>query len=450
MVLEISHHVGPRLPPGGIKSEEQSAEHTENRRRQQHSPVRRGTENDVHRQTVERQQFLHRGGQQVVDPDRDHQASNAAEGRQQQSLGEQLAQDPSLPATNGGANGELLASRRAARQEHVGEIDARDQQHDPGHAEQQDEDERKLTIFIGRVGADRQTRDRAHDDRLVLVDGRKSLAHAGGEHAELRVGIFCRQARAQPTYEKERVVVAIGQLSVAIGERGICQEVVQAERQVNRRRQQRRATGEMTRGDTDDGQRLTVDDQRLANELRILARSSPVLVADDDDRHPAPRGLLGRREESATKRAHSESVEVVMRGELGKNAAGRLTLCNPDHGQVVGHQAGERGVLLADVLEVRIREAPKGVRASCVLAEQCHQLVRSLRLNGSQQESVRQREDRRVGTNSEPQNGHRHRCEAGVLHENTDGVAEILPDALQDDSSERSKGTASVDRSIGR
>ncbi len=76
-----------------------------------------------------------RDGHEPVDgPHAEQQAGDPAERREQQALGQQLADDAARPAPSATRTRELAAARRAARQQEVGDVRARDQQHEADRA----------------------------------------------------------------------------------------------------------------------------------------------------------------------------------------------------------------------------------------------------------------------------------------------------------------------------
>ena len=71
-----------------------------------------------------------------IEPNGDERAGRSAREGQQQALGEELADDAHAAGAERKANRDLALTREAARQREVGEVDARDEQHDTHGAEQ--------------------------------------------------------------------------------------------------------------------------------------------------------------------------------------------------------------------------------------------------------------------------------------------------------------------------
>ena len=68
-------------------------------------------------------------GQQLLAPRRDENAERAADRREQQALGQQLADQPPARRAERQPDRDLLLPRRRTRQQQVGDVRAHDQQH---------------------------------------------------------------------------------------------------------------------------------------------------------------------------------------------------------------------------------------------------------------------------------------------------------------------------------
>ena len=132
VLLEIEEHIAPGELERRPEREHQGAEHAEAERGAEQRRVRAGGKHQV-----ERHQAAERADQQVGGPEREDEPSPAAEERQREALHEQLADNAPAAAAEREANGDLLAARGAPGKQHVGEVEAGDQQHDAGHAEQE-------------------------------------------------------------------------------------------------------------------------------------------------------------------------------------------------------------------------------------------------------------------------------------------------------------------------
>ncbi len=72
-------------------------------------------------------------------PHRQHQTGKTAGGREHEALGEQLRDDPSPARAERGADGDFTGPRGGAREQQVGDVDARDQQHEHHGAEEHEQ-----------------------------------------------------------------------------------------------------------------------------------------------------------------------------------------------------------------------------------------------------------------------------------------------------------------------
>ena len=76
-------------------------------------------------------------------------------------------------------------------------------------------------------------------------------------------------------------------------------------------------------GDADDGERLAVEVERLAEIAGIGGeRSAPQRVADDGHRMLPRRHIVRRQQRAAELRADAERLEVIAGDELGDHAFG--------------------------------------------------------------------------------------------------------------------------------
>ena len=92
----------------------------------------------------------HHADQQLAQPDRQHQARAAAHERQHQALGQHLAHQPSASRAKRQSNRDLLLPARRARQQQVGDVCARDEEHQAHHRHQHVERRRHQPAHIGQ------------------------------------------------------------------------------------------------------------------------------------------------------------------------------------------------------------------------------------------------------------------------------------------------------------
>jgi hypothetical protein len=120
---------------------------------------------------------------------REQQARRAADRRQDDALGDQLTNDAPAVAADGGTDRELALARRGAHQQQVGDIRARDQQHEHHRAHQRDQLRSHVgdQVVVHRLDAQVHVRG--------LFD-RKALPQIGGE----AIGFGCACSNDTPGF----------------------------------------------------------------------------------------------------------------------------------------------------------------------------------------------------------------------------------------------------------
>ena len=97
-------------------------------------------------------------------PDREHQAEDAADRRQERRFGEQLANQAPAAGAEGAAHRDLALARHGARQHQAGDVGARDQQYEADGGEDDPEQRsRPADDFVGQRR--RGAAERARPDR---------------------------------------------------------------------------------------------------------------------------------------------------------------------------------------------------------------------------------------------------------------------------------------------
>ena len=158
-------------------------------------------------------------GERPAGPPRDQHAERAAERRRARALAEQLADQPAARCADRRANGELAASCGGAREHQVGDVSARDQQHEAHGANKPRA--RRLHVAVehrvkpdGRRGQD-AGRDLLVGDRIVAAEPREDgldLRARFGERSAVSEAAFDEQPARAAAIEPRlaRVVVGVG------------------------------------------------------------------------------------------------------------------------------------------------------------------------------------------------------------------------------------------------
>ena len=277
-----------------------------------------------------------RGGQQIGGPESKDEAPGATGEGEHEALGEELADDAAASAAEREADGNLLAPGGATGEEHIGEVETGDEQHEAGHAEQERAEEIQVAPFGRGAGAGAEARQGARGERLVLLLDRVGFLEVGGERAQGGLGGGGRHAGLEAADDEQIVGVAAFEGALGPGLRTVHQEVQVAEWEIELGAEQHHRAAEILRRDADDRERALVDTDSLADEVRIETGLFPVEVAGDDDRRSAAGLFLFGQKAAALHERHPERAEIVRADNGREGAAGGLALADADHGQGVG------------------------------------------------------------------------------------------------------------------
>ena len=376
----------------------------------------------------DRQRRRHRRHEQLRRPRRRQQPERAAGERQHQALHQQLAHDARSRAADGETDRDLLLPRRSERQHHVGEIEARRQQHRRRESLQHRDRHPDLRVVL-RAGADAEAAERPDDQILVLVVVGIGLFVRGGNDLELRVRLIARHAGLQPADHDQRPAAAIRDRKTPIGVEVALDRIVHAERHEILGAHDRGGAGEVLRGHADNGEVLAVDADGLLEDVAIESRSLPELVADDHRARRGARAFLVDREVAAVDRPHAERLEVAGRDDVDHRLAGGVVLGDAGERDVVRGEVRERSARVAHVDKAGIGEGAIAALGRAVLAEHADDFTR--RVSAGERpdhQAVDDAEDAGVDADAERQHADGGQREAGMLEEKASAVAKVLPE----------------------
>ena len=222
----------------------------------------------------------HRGGarqalgrqlNQRVDAElREQQAGRAADRREHDALGDQLANDAPAVAADRRAHRQLALARRGAHQQQVRDVRAGDQQHEHHRAHQRDQLRPHVgdQVVVHRLDAEVRVRG--------LLD-RESRAQVGRQAIELRLRLLEAHAGLQLGDDaQEHVVARAGLVVDAVGDHDVGTRI-----DVGARRKQQL---EPRRQHADDVGAAVAELDRLADDRFVAAVAPlPELVAEDRD-----------------------------------------------------------------------------------------------------------------------------------------------------------------------
>ena len=179
-------HVAARHQDGRHDAERQRRETGDRDRKPEHARI------DARRADVFQPGHGHRrsGDQRLDEHDREHDAERRPDHGQDDALGEELHHEPATARPDRRADGHLALARRRPRQQQARDIRARDEQQEPGGAEQREQRRPEVAFDLVRE------RNRA---RPPVAVGRLELgAQPRRQGPQLRVGLLDADRGFQP------------------------------------------------------------------------------------------------------------------------------------------------------------------------------------------------------------------------------------------------------------
>ncbi len=336
--------------------------------------------------------------EQTQQPAREQHTKHAASRRQQQALGQELADEPKPPGADGGANGQLANARDASREQQVRHVRAGDEQdeHDRALHDEQHAPVTSHEILVQRV-------------HLHVALQSVRLVVGGRDRVQVVGGLRERGARLETADQPEKIV-ALELRRKRERDPGVC-----ACRIAERRRHHRH-----------DRIGFAVNGQRLSDGPRIAAvETLPERVAQRD--HLAAVGhIVAGVDQAARRRRYAEHREEVAGHAIGEDLL-RLAAAGDGGGPWRNRrERAERAIALAQGHELRPRHRRQRhgrVRVVCV--NEPGRFSEGQRL---EQHRVDDAEHRCVGANPQRERKHRRQREARVPQERADAVADVLDD----------------------
>ena len=244
----------------------------------EHAPVERHLQVDVVRG---RRQLPH---EQAAEPAGEEEPEDGAQSREHEALAEQLPRQPGARGAERQAYAQLVAPRRRAREQQVGDVGAGDEQHEADDDHQRGE--RPLIASAQSRAAGRRRVERERFLQVVLlvvlapVLRHGGLAHLRLDAAQRRLRRLERLVGSQTDHHVQPPVrAAIERALLAANER------LGAERDGDVERAPDVDAEEPGRRDADDRERHAFDHERPADDVRRAAEAPlPEGVADHRDR----------------------------------------------------------------------------------------------------------------------------------------------------------------------
>ena len=178
---------------------------------------------------------------------------------------------------------------------------------------------------------------------------------------------------------------------------------------------------------------MTVDGNRLADDVLAAAvLALPERMGDDGDSGTAP-SIVGAREDTPGGRPDAERREEVAAHETYLDGARFAACAEIGARRAVDRQTGEDVLMVPDLFPEGIGKVHRTVRGPLAIPCQHHQLFGMPDRQRLEQRDVDQREDGRVGADSERKRQERDGGEAGRCAEGTQGITQVRDERLEPD-----------------
>jgi hypothetical protein len=354
------------------------------------------------------------GEQRPDADDADRQPENAAHRRQQDALGQQLANDPAAAGADRRTNRDLAPAHGRAHEQQVRDVRAGDQQDEDDRAQQHPQRRSHVADdhLLHRLDA---------EAALAAERVRKRLAELGGGLLQLRVGGGERDAWLQaaggekevPLHDTVRIDLK-GQPDV--GRAGLRLDGFRVERAQH----------------ADHFVRLAVQRQLAADDGGIGAKAPPPEPVTQHGNTPAVRQILGGSKGPPCRHRRSEQPEEVRADVSGRDLF-RVAFSQVDHAEPECRHVLDDGRLPAPIVELGWR---RSLSNSLRRGIDEHDEAARIRVGERpQQDGVHDREDRRVRADAERQRGNGGKGEGRAVPGGAKRVPQILKECLHDETS---------------
>ena len=396
--------VRPRALQRGDAAEQQTGEQRDAERDQEHG--------EVHSRLLEARDVARlRSHERTGSEPRQAQPACAADQCEHGSFREQLPDQARTPRTKRAAHRQLTLAGAGAREQQVGDVRARDQQHEPDGAEQHEQRcaHSPRDPIAQRSGAEREPIVRRCEAGTQVPADR------------LQVGIDPLRAEPRPHPPDHRQVLA-----PATGLRPCVERLVVRERTVH----VDVARNPLPRREhADDLVRVSVQLQCAPDHVRAAELALPERVTQHHHAL-APGRVLLACEQPPRRGAQADEIAETRARERARHFHHATGGRRHRHGPLAHRdRVLEHAALRPDAHEVRRRE-----RIGSTVGINRADLVQPVRVpirQRLQQDRVNDAEDRRVRADSERQRQHRHRSEHRGTTQRAQREADVLPKLTQ-------------------
>ena len=337
----------------------------------------------------------HGRNQRFGPPLREEQSEQPADGREEHTLRQQLADNPEPAGAQGAPQRNFFSAHRRAGQHQIRHIRVRNQEQARDRAEQNVE---RGPDIADDLIAQRLKRRAEPGVRLRIF-----FLESAGDRAHLRIRLRGRDAWLQARDPLEGMTAAL----LRLGRASIRSRCVLGERNVHLDRVRLDRELESLRHHSDDGVGTTIQHQDAADHIfRAIELALPKSVGQDDleSAGAAARLFIRAHEAAAGDRLDAEDVEEFRAYFLSVEAVRFASVHQRQLAVAVNRDVLEAAVLFPEIEEIRVAHRRKFGRRSRLVeidAADSHQLVRRRKRKRFQEDGVDDAEDRRVRADAE-------------------------------------------------
>ena len=370
---------------------------------------------------------------------RDDEPGHAAERREQQTLGHELSEQSPATDAQREAHRDFAAPAERPREQQVRHVGAGDEEHDQRDAAHPDCDSRVVRLLGPALGKDRR------DDSTRLHERKRGRARVGRTFGpiaslhragEVRVGRLHRDTGFALRERGGRIAVVIcSPPGISRPDPGIVRTAeVAAHRDVRDRGPAGRYSHETGGSDADDRIHERADAQCRPEHIETAAKLRlPERVGEHHDRSPAGRRVLRAREVAADRGRGIEEREQARAHDADRHLACVRASADGKSGSPSLGEPRERRSPPCEICVPRVRHSVRkrffaASRGAVVDAVGQRRIAQHRRR--PEQQSIDDREHRRVRADAEPECEHHRNGETGLGAQAAQRIAEVLNEML--------------------
>jgi hypothetical protein len=343
--------------------------------------------------------------------------------------------DDAAPATSHSeSNGNFLAPRQVAREQHARQIETGHKQHDHGQRAQH-ESEHGQAAFIGGIRPRVQAGQGSDEEGLILLFNRQGPFEIGSDRQDGSPGCGGGDTGLEASDNKKNIGVAPFERALGLGGGTVGQQVVIPQGEIELRPKDHHRSAEILGRYADHREGAFVHADGLAHKLRVEGGVLPVEITDDDDGDSTSGHLFLGEEGAAPCEWHFERPEVIRTDEINERASGGFAFADADHSAIVSQHPGEEGfcrALFADVCVGGIGKRAENSGMFPVLRVNLNDLRLVREGPRAEEKIVNNSEDGRIGSDTNRERQHRHGGEARRFGQRANRETQIAGEVLEE------------------